>query len=113
MKLFSIGAVVVGAALALAMVRPQQKSSQEPRQYSQATTQTQRSWMMDYEEMMAEMKAADARLQPLAERMVSAKGDEKVPAIQDVVTELVKDQLGMHQHLIMMHDHMMSQMPMK
>jgi len=111
MKLFSIGAIVVGAALALAMVRPQQKSLQQPHQYSQATTQ--RSWMMDYEEMMAEMKAADARLQPLAERMVSAKGDEKVPAIQDVVTELVKDQLGMHQHLIMMHDHMMSQMPMK
>jgi competence protein ComGF len=111
MKLVPMAAIVVGAVLTLATVRAQQTSSHEPHQHSQATTQ--KSWMMDYEDMMAEMKAADARVQSLADRMVSARGSEKVPAIQDVVSELVKDQLSMHQHMMVMHDHMMSQMPMK
>ena len=111
MKLFPIGAIVVGAVLEFETVRAQQTPSQEPRQHSQAMTQ--QSWMMDYEQMLTDMKAADARLQALSDRMTSARGDEKVPAIQDVVSELVKDQLGMHQHLMMMHGHMMSQMPMK
>ncbi len=111
MKLFPIGAIVIVAVLAFATVRAQQTSpsSQQPLQHGQ--TMPQKSWMMDYEEMMTDMKASDARLQSLTDRMTSAKGDDKVPAIQDVVSELVKGQLTLHQHMMMMHEHMMPQMP--
>ena len=69
--------------------------------------------MMDHDKMMAGMKAADARLEALAQTMTSARGDEKVAAMQALLTELVKNQVDMHRHMAMMHDHMMSQMPPK
>ncbi len=69
--------------------------------------------MMDHHKMMADMKAADARLDALAQTMTSARGDDKVAAMQALLTELVKNQVGMHHHMAMMHDHMMSQMPHK
>ena len=69
--------------------------------------------MMDHDKMMAGMKAADARLEALAQTMTSARGDEKVAAMQALLTELVKNQVDMHRHMAMMHDHMMSQMPHK
>jgi hypothetical protein len=68
--------------------------------------------MMDHDKMMADMKAADARLEALAQTMTSARGD-KVAAIQALLTELVKNQVDMHHHMAMMHHHMMSQMPPK
>ena len=37
----------------------------------------------------------------------------KVAAMQALLTELVKNQVDMHRHMAMMHDHMMSQMPPK
>jgi hypothetical protein len=45
--------------------------------------------------------------------MTSARGDDKVAAIQALLTELVKNQVDMHREMAMMHDHMMSQMPPK
>jgi hypothetical protein len=45
--------------------------------------------------------------------MESTKGPEKVLAMQDVVSELVKNQVDMHRHMAMMHEGMMSQMPHK
>jgi hypothetical protein len=39
--------------------------------------------------------------------MKSAQGEAKVMAMQDVVSELVANQLKMHQHMMMMHDTMM------
>ena len=71
------------------------------------------STVIDHEKMMADMKAADARLEALSDRMKSAQGDEKIRAIQDVVSELVKNQVDMHRQMGMMHEHMMSQMPHK
>jgi hypothetical protein len=69
--------------------------------------------MMDHDKMMADMKAADARLEVLAQTMASARGDDKVVAMQALLTELVTNQLEMHRHMAMMHDHMTSQMPHK
>ena len=111
MKLISISAMLVAAMLFFAHARAQQPSTHE-QHHGQAST-AQQSGMMDHHKMMADMKAADARLQSLADKMTSARSDEKVQAIQDVVSALVKDQLDMHQHMAMMHDHMMSQMPKK
>jgi hypothetical protein len=45
--------------------------------------------------------------------MTSARGDDKVAAMKALLTELVKNQIDMHRHMKMMHDHMMSQMPHK
>jgi signal transduction histidine kinase len=59
------------------------------------------------------MKAADARLEALAQTMKSASGNEKVRATQELVTELVQNQVDMHRQMAMMHEHMMSQMPHK
>lgn len=68
---------------------------------------------MDHDKMMADMKAADARLESLAQKMQSAQGEEKIRAMQDVLDELVKNQVSMHRQMAMMHEHMMSQMPRK
>jgi len=69
--------------------------------------------VMDHDKMMADMKAADAHLEALAQAMTSARGDDKVAAMQALLTELVKNQVDMHRHMAMMHGHMMSQMPPK
>ena len=66
-----------------------------------------------HDKMMADMKAADARLEALAQTMTSGRGDDKVAAMQAILTELVKNQVDMHRHMAMMHDHMMSQMSHK
>src|SRR5574338_676711 len=105
MKAFSICGILVIAMLLFVPARAQQTSTHEQHQHSQAAQQ--RAGMMDHDKMMADMKAADARLEALAEKMDLAQGDDKVRAIQDVVSELVKNQIDMHQRMAMMHDHMM------
>ena len=57
---------------------------------------------MDPAKMMAEMQAADMRLQMLTDRMNSANGDAKVQAMGDVVNQLVTNELQMHQHFMKM-----------
>ena len=66
--------------------------------------------MMDHDKMMADMKAADARLESLAQTMKSARGHDQIGAMQELLGELVRNQVEMHHHMSMMHDHMMSQM---
>ena len=109
MRAFSIGVIAVSAMLFFVPARAQHASTDEQHQHSQAAAQPTG---MDPQKMMAEMKAADDRLQALAEKMTTAKGDDKVQAIQDVVSELVKNQIAMHQRMAM-QEHMMSQMPKK
>lgn len=60
-----------------------------------------------HEQMMAEMKAADAKLDELVKDMNSAKGDAKTNAIAAVVTELVRQHKAMHEHMGQMHEQMM------
>jgi hypothetical protein len=111
MKLFRITAsVALGGVLLLSPVRAQQTATQQQHEHAQTTPQ--KSGMMDHEKMMADMKAADARLEALAQKMKSAQGDQKISAMQDLLTQLVQDQIEMHRHMAMMHD-MMPQMPRK
>jgi hypothetical protein len=110
MKRFPLAVLIIGAVLGFATIRAQQMPSPGPHPHGQMPPQ---SWMTEYGQMMAEMKAGDVKLQSLADRMMSAAGDEKVPAIQDVVSELVQEQLATHRHMMRMHDQMMSQVPMK
>ena len=110
MRLIPIGAVAIAAGLLFVPVRAQQAP---PNASEHSMPKPQAGGVMDHDTMMADMKAADARLEALAQTMTSARGDDKVAAMQAVLTELVKNQVDMHRHMAMMHDHMMSQMPHK
>jgi hypothetical protein len=63
--------------------------------------------MKMHEQMMAEMKAGDSRLDALVKEMNTASGDAKVNAVAAVVTELVRQQRSMHERMGQMHDQMM------
>jgi hypothetical protein len=99
-------AAPLGLLLLFSPLAAQQSSTHDDHQHAQAAA-PQASGMMDHNQMTAEMKAQDARLQVLTERMKSATGGNKVQAIEDVVSELVANQLKMHQHMETMHEHMM------
>ena len=110
MRLIPIAIFAIAAGLFLAPVRAQQAPPKAP---EHSMPMLQAGGMMDHDKMMADMKAADARLKALAQTMTSARGDDKVAAMQALLTELVENQVDMHRHMAMMHDHMMSQMPHK
>jgi ABC-type glycerol-3-phosphate transport system substrate-binding protein len=85
-----------------------------PAQGAQSPAPSNMQQMMKmHEQMMAEMKAADSRLDALTKDMNAAKGDAKVNAIAAVVTELVQQQKSMHAHMGEMHQMMMNGMMMK
>ena len=102
--------LAVTAGLFLVPAVAQQATPKAP-EHSMPTPQP--AGMMDHDKMMADMKAADARLEALAQTMKSASGNDKVRAMQELVTELVQNQVDMHRQMAMMHEHMMSQMPHK
>jgi hypothetical protein len=103
-----IGATALAAVVAIAPTFAQ-STSQAPHDHEQATP-AQKTGMMgqDHQRMMADMKAADDRLQDLMSKMNAATGDQKVNAMADLLTQLVADQRKMHQHMMEMHDQMMS-----
>jgi hypothetical protein len=63
--------------------------------------------MKMHEQMMAEMKAADSKLDALVKDMNAAKGEAKVDALAAVVTELVRQHKSMHDRMGQMHEQMM------
>jgi uncharacterized protein HemX len=75
------------------------------------TTQPQQPSMQDmmkmHEQMMAEMKAGDTKLDALVKEMNAATGDAKVNAVAAVVNELVRQHRAMHGRMGQMHQHMM------
>ena len=110
MKMIPMATLALTAGLFLAPAGAQQATPKAP-EHSMPMPQT--GGMMNHDKMMADMKAADARLEALAQTMKSASGNDKVRAMQELVTELVQNQVDMHRHMAMMHEHMMSQMPHK
>ena len=82
---------------------PSAQASQ-PREQSPSNMQ---DMMKMQEKMMAEMKAADSRLDALVKEMNAAGGEAKVNAVAAVVTELVRQQKSMHEHMGQMHQQMM------
>ena len=68
--------------------------------------------MMMHQQMMAEMKAADAKLDELVKSMDAATGEARVSAIALAVHELVRQQKAMHEHMGMMGQQMMGGKPM-
>ena len=57
------------------------------------------------EKMMADEKAATARLQPLIDAMNAAKGEARADAVAAVLTELVQERSAKMDHMSGMRDH--------
>jgi hypothetical protein len=80
-------------------------------QTTQAAPQPQQPSMQDmmkmHEQMLAEMKAGEAKLDALVKEMNAATGDAKVNAVAAVVNELVREHRAMHGRMGQMHQHMM------
>ena len=110
MKMILIATLAMTAGLFLAPAGAQQSAPKAP---EHTMPMPPSGGAMDHDKMMADMKAADARLEALVQTMKSASGDAKVLAMQELMTALVQNQVDMHHHMSMMHDHMMSQMPHK
>ena len=117
----SIGALVVAlsyapfasagspAGIVAAQVDPQQRDHATPSGQSQAAVP---DMMKMHQQMMADMRAADARLDELVKAMNAATGEARLSAIVQAVNELAAQQRGMHAHMGMMHQHM-GMMPME
>lgn len=84
--------------------RAQSSQSSQPRDQSSPTMQ---DMMKMHEQMMADMKAADSRLDALVKEMNAATGDAKLNAVAATVTELVRQQKSMHERMGHMHEQMM------
>jgi hypothetical protein len=63
--------------------------------------------MADHEKMMAEMKAADQRLDDLVAKMNAASGMEKADATAAVVSEMVTQRQAMRDGMLKMQQEMM------
>ena len=107
MKRRWIGATVLTAVVVIAPTFAQ-SPSQAPHDHEQAAAQKTGMMGQGHQRMMADMKAADDRLQDLMSKMNAATGDEKVNAIAALLAQLVTDQKNMHHHMMGMHDQMMS-----
>jgi hypothetical protein len=94
----------VFASLALALGATQLGLSAQAAQPQQPSMQ---DMMKMHEQMMAEMKAGDAKLDALVKEMNAATGDAKVNAVAAVVNELVQQHRAMHGRMGEMHQHMM------
>lgn len=109
-------AVVVGLLSTVGIaLQASQPTQQHEHQQSAQKPGSMGSGMMDQnrDKMMADMKAADTRLQELVAKMNSATGDQKVNVIADLLTQLVNDQVAMHQRMMQMGGGMMSHAPQK
>jgi hypothetical protein len=112
MKLLPMAGLVIAAGFFFAPAVAQQPSP-KPAEHEHATPAPQAGAPMSHDTMMAQMKAADARLEAMVQTMKSARGDDKVSAIQALLTEIVHHQAEMHRQMATMHEHMMSKTPHK
>ena len=79
-------------------------------QIGERLTPNMQGTMKMHEQMMAEMKANDARLDALVKDMNGATGDARTTAVIAVVNELARQHKAMHDQMGEMHQHMMGAM---
>jgi hypothetical protein len=94
--------------------------AQTPQEHQHAATDTAKpasdmaakcqAMMAEREKMMADMKAADQRLDDLVAKMNTASGKEKVTATATVVAEMVAQQRTMRDDAMKMQHGMMGHM---
>jgi hypothetical protein len=111
----SVVAVAFGGLLLTLVLTPMAPNGADAAQQSGTTPGTAQSrppqmheMMKMHEQMMAEMKAADAKLEALVKDMNAATGEAKVTALAVLVTELVEQHKMLHSRMGQMHQHMMA-----
>ena len=102
----TFGAQWTGQATAAPQSQPSTASAQQSSP-SQMQDMQMQDMMKMHQQMMAEMKAGNAKLEELVKQMNAAKGEAKVDATAAVVTELVRQHTAMTDHMGQMSQHMM------
>jgi ABC-type microcin C transport system permease subunit YejB len=105
LAVYAISSSVVKMSAGPQQNQPSTSSAQH--EHDQPSPAGMADMMKMHEQMMAEMKAADAKLDQLLSRMNAATGNAKTSALADVVNELARQQKTMHERMGTMHDHMM------
>ena len=115
--LYSAGAMTANARSAAPGAQQQPAAgsvdgakSSQPGRGGPGSTMMGQDMMAMRQKMMADDKAADARLQPLLDKMNAAKGEAKVEAMAAVVNELIRQRTTMHAQMGQMSQMMMNQM---
>ena len=112
----SITRWILGSLLVLGLgVNAQTQDTQHQHQQTPAKSSADMSakckaMMAEHEKMMAEIKAADQRLDGLVTKMNAASGQAKVDATAATVTEIVAQRRTMRDRMMGMHEGMMSHM---
>jgi hypothetical protein len=103
-------ALVLGLTLAAQAQDPQHQHQQTPATPSADMSAKCKAMMAEHEKMMAEMKAADQRLDELVTKMNAASGQAKVDATAATMTEIVAQRKAVRDRMMQMHHRMMSHM---
>ena len=96
MKRHGIWALTTSFLLSASIAAAQDTTPQRPQTDSTGDAAGSRRAMMEM------MDSLNRRLDSLVGRMNRAQGTQKVPAMADVINELVAQRKGMHQHMHMM-----------
>ncbi len=103
--------VVMSAVPGLAAQTPhEQHVAADAAQPASGMAAKDKTMMAEREKMMADMKAADQRLDSLVARMNTASGTEKMAATATVVTEMVTQRRTMQEGMMKMEQGMMTHM---
>jgi len=106
--------MTVASAVVLALVtgvQAQMHQHQEPQAKPAADMPAKcKAMMAEHEKMMADTKAADARLDALVAKMNAASGEAKAVAAAAAVTELVAQRKAMRDGMMGMHKKTMGHM---
>lgn len=89
---------------------PQTQSSTPASPAGQPPQGAMGEMMKRHQQMIADLNAADLKLEELVKDMNAATGDARIAAIAQVVTELVRQQRTMHEHMRTMDQEMMKRM---
>jgi hypothetical protein len=84
-----------------------QGTPRNPAQQTPPQPQPMAEMMKMHEQMMAQMKASDAKLDALVKDMNAAAGEARITAMAAVVNELARQTRAMHERMGQMHQHMM------
>lgn len=120
MRMKSIVTVMVAGCAAVVMSAVPGLAAQAPQQPQPAASDgakppsgmaaKDKAMMAEREKMMADMKAADQRLNGLVAKMNTASGMEKMAATATVVTEMVAQRRTMQEGMMKMEQGMMGHM---
>lgn len=119
MKFVNIGTAALVACMAVVLSPSAGFAQAAPAHQHPAATQAKpaagmdakcQAMMAEHEKMMAQTKAADARLDGLVATMTAAAGPAKVDATAAVVTEIVAQRKAMREGMMSMEMDMMSHM---